>query len=79
MSTLLAAPRLGHHKSKLKDAPTHEVPKWRACLAPGHNHMLLTTKDRRLCDLGRQQTAGVDPIYGFATGVSRVIWAREAE
>lgn len=72
-----APSRLGHHKSKLRDIAGSEKPKWRACLAPGHNHMILTTKGNRICRAGHQQIETVDPIYGAATGIGKASWVSE--
>lgn len=71
-------PRLGHHKTKLTSSVVaRETPKLRPCLAPGHHHLILSTRACRICDRGRDQIAKVDPIHGFATGFGRANWIRD--
>lgn len=63
-----AAPIYQNYPSRRK-LPGRERLLPRRCLAPGHDHLFLTTKAVRLCNAGRKLLADVDPYFNDADPV----------
>jgi hypothetical protein len=58
----------------LRRVVPRETPRRRPCLAPGHDHVILSTRAVRMCQRGREEVARMESRFGGSLRLSSATW-----
>jgi hypothetical protein len=58
----------------LRRVVPRERPRLRPCLAPGHDHLIPSTRAVRMCERGREEVARLESRFGGSLRLSSAAW-----